>query len=266
MASSTDYMLTSEVECERLERQADLHGRDRVFDHIRLEPGMRFLDAGCGSGWVARRVAARYPQAEIVGVDLSQDYVTFARQRAATEGLTNVTFEQGDLQDLRFGSASFDVVWSQFVLYFLPDPKGAMQGFRRITKPGGKVIAALHQLPALNSPTDAAVLEPMAAFVRLVVARLRPEAMPRLFGEVGLKDVALDVQLDTIYSKLPGPADAAQLRNVEEVLSGPMQRMSDRLGGPDAARALLRDWMAYVSRTDTASISGYWVASGTVPV
>jgi ubiquinone/menaquinone biosynthesis C-methylase UbiE len=258
-------MLTSSVECERLERQADLHGRDRVLDHIHLEPGMRFLDAGSGSGWVARHVAARFPEAEIVGVDLSPAYVAYAQKRAAAEGLNNVTFEQGDLQDLRFAPATFDVVWSQFVLYFLEDPKRAMQGFRRITKPGGKVVAALHQLPAFNFPTDAEVLEPMGAFTRLILAGLRPEAMPLLFHEVGLTNVRLNVQLDSIYSKLPGPADATQLRNVEEVLSGPMQRMADRLGGAEAARNLLRDWIAYVSRPDTATISTYWVASGTVP-
>jgi SAM-dependent methyltransferase len=98
-----------------------------------------------------------------------------------------VTFEKGDLQDLRFAPATFDVVWSQFVLYFLEDPKRAMQGFRRITKPGGKVVAALHQLPAFNFPTDAEVLEPMGAFTRLILAGLRPEAMPSSFTKSDLR-------------------------------------------------------------------------------
>ena len=45
MTHSTDYMLTSAVECERLERQADLAGRSRLLEHIKLQPGMRLLDA-----------------------------------------------------------------------------------------------------------------------------------------------------------------------------------------------------------------------------
>lgn len=224
MAASTDYMLTSSVECERLERQGDLHGRHRVFDHIDLSPGMRMLDAGCGSGWVARTIAARFPEAEIVGLDLNPDYVAYAQARADAEGLRNVRFEAGDLQALRFEPGSFDLVWSQFVLYFLPDPQAALEGFRRIVRPGGKVIAALHQLPGSTWPVNHTSQPAMDAFIRAILSGFRCEAMPQMFRKAGLVDMDLEVQVDRIYSKIVGEFDPAHRRNVEEVMSGPLDR------------------------------------------
>src|SRR5690242_7784243 len=92
MADPQDYVLASPVESARLERQGDLHGRDRPLQHISLAPGATFLDAGCGSGWVSRRVASAFPEAQITGVDLTPNYVADAATLARSEGLTNTTF------------------------------------------------------------------------------------------------------------------------------------------------------------------------------
>lgn len=262
MSQSTDYMLTSAVECERLERQADLHGRSRVLEHIQLRPGMRLLDAGSGSGWVSRLVASTFPDAEVVGVDLNPQYVEFARARAEADGLTNLTYEQGDLQSLRFADKTFDVVWSQFVLYFLPNPAAALSEFARVTKSGGRVVTALHQLPGDTYPPGTATELQIDGFLSAILSGFRCETLPQLYRSAGYVDVALDVQLDRIYSKLVGPIDAAHRRNVEDVLSGPMQRMAGNLGGPDAAAALLREWLAFLAREDTTYVSTNWVVTG----
>ena len=266
MAQSTDYMLTSTVECERLERQADLHGRSRVLEHIVLTPGMRFLDAGSGSGWVSRLVAATYPDCEVVGVDLNPDYVAYAAARAKADGLANLTYEQGDLQSLRFADRTFDVVWSQFVLYFLPDPQAGLREFGRVTRLGGQVITALHQLPGETFPRGHAVQAPMDGFISVILSGFRCEALPQLYRSAEYENIDVQVQVDRIYSKIVGSIDAAHRRNVEDVMSGPMQRLASSLGGPDAAAALLADWLAFLSRDDTTYVSTYWIAKGNVPV
>ncbi len=265
MAASTDYMLSSSVECERLERQGDLHGRSRIFDHIHLEPGMRMLDAGSGSGWVAREVAARFPEAEVVGVDLSPGYVAYATDKAKAAGLRNVRFETGDLQSLHFDPGTFDLVWSQFVLYFLPDPQAALAGFRRITKPGGKVMAALHQLPGEVYPPNVTSQPFMDALTRKILTNFRCEAMPQMFRRAGLTDIGLDVQRDTIYGKVDGTYSAAQRRNLEEVMSGPLERIGPTVSAGESPAECFARWIAYMDRPDTTYISGYWVARGTVP-
>jgi ubiquinone/menaquinone biosynthesis C-methylase UbiE len=55
------------------------------------------LDVGCGSGSMARLLAAKYPDARVVGVDLRSDYVAYDRDRARGERLDNLRFEQGDI-------------------------------------------------------------------------------------------------------------------------------------------------------------------------
>jgi SAM-dependent methyltransferase len=254
-ADPSDYVLASSVESERLERQADLHGRDRPLQHISLRPGAAFLDAGCGSGWVARRVGAAFPEANITGIDLTPAYVADARTLARSEGLRNTTFVVGDLMNLPFADATFDVVWSQFVLYFLPDPQQAVREFRRVTKPGGKVVAALHKFPAYIDPDDFPERPQMDAIVDFVIGKCPPETVPRLFANAGLTDIDVVIERDRIYSKLGGPVDAARRRNSEEVLASV----------PTELRAAADAWLRYLDRPDTNVIVGYWLTKGAAP-
>lgn len=260
-----DYMLASAAECERLERQGEMHGRDRPLTHIRLKPGQRFLDAGCGSGWVGRVVARAFPDAEIVGVDLNPGYVEFARRKAEAEGLMNTTYAVADLQSLPFDAASFDVVWSQFVLYFVPDPQKVVDEFARVTRPGGTVLSAVHHLPALNDPPfeDQDLL---TRYSRTVLRGWRSEALPGMFHSVGLVDVDIAIERDRIYGKLPGaPLDDGHRLNYETIFAATIDRVADGLGGRERVRQMQQNWLAYLARPETTAIAGYWVASGTAP-
>jgi ubiquinone/menaquinone biosynthesis C-methylase UbiE len=72
---------------------------------------------------MARLFAARHPHAQVTGVDLRADYLAYARQRAAREGLRNLDFRQGDIFQLPFPDVSFDVVWSKYVLQWVKEPR-----------------------------------------------------------------------------------------------------------------------------------------------
>lgn len=155
---------------------------------------------------------------------------------------------------LPFPDAFFDVVWSQFVLYFVPDPQQVVREFRRVTKPGGRVIAALHKLAPVADPP----FEGQADLDRVfdaAIGRCPPERLPRLFSNAGLVDLDVKVELGTIYSKVGGPIDAAHRRNYEEVM----------LHVPEERRGAVDAWFRYLDRPDTTAISGYWVTSGRVP-
>src|SRR5208282_3031344 len=156
--SERPYSLHSENECDRLEFQAEIARIGDYFRYLDIPTHARILDAGCGSGSMTRLLAKRYPGTLVTGFDLNTDYLAFARARAAAEGLGNVAFEQGDLQAMPFADASFDAVWSQFVLYFLPRPEDAVRELRRVAKPGGQVTVALHHVPWTHHyPVDPAL-------------------------------------------------------------------------------------------------------------
>ena len=111
----SDYVLDSANECERLERQAVLDGLERHLRHLPKYSRASALDAGCGSGSMARLMASTYPGWDVVGIDFNPNYITYARNQSRAASLENLTFEQGDLRALRFAAASFDVIWSRFV-------------------------------------------------------------------------------------------------------------------------------------------------------
>src|SRR2546430_3044797 len=77
-----------------------------LVDALELDPGERVLDVGCGPGRHALAFARR--GIDVVGVDLSDDFITLARDAAGAEGLP-VRFEVGDVREVAY-DAEFDAV------------------------------------------------------------------------------------------------------------------------------------------------------------
>src|SRR6266851_1091192 len=75
--------------------------------HPPLE-GARALDVGCGTGEIVARLAARFPQASFVGVDLEESHLERARVRCAAFG-PRVRFQRGDALALSFPAAELDL-------------------------------------------------------------------------------------------------------------------------------------------------------------
>jgi SAM-dependent methyltransferase len=89
---------------------------------------------------MARCFASHFADASVIGVDIRDDYVVYAQGRAREDGLQNVEFRQGSVFDLPFANATFDVVWSKYVMQWINDPEKAVAEFRRVTRPGGVVV------------------------------------------------------------------------------------------------------------------------------
>ena len=218
-----------------------------------------------GSGWATRLLARTFPDADIIGVDINPKYVDYARRKAADLRLDNVSYVQGDLQDVPLDTGSVDVVWSQFVIYFVPDRQAAVNEFRRVTRPGGRVMVAVHDHPLRKNHPEDPELQPLID--RLVTEALpgwRSMAMPDMFRSAGLSEVGLDISVDSIYSAI-GSASAAQTRNVREVLAGPISARSEIFGSESNAAKFLDNLIRYLERDDTSTITTYWLAHGRVP-
>ena len=113
------------------------------LDFAGVEPSGRILDAGCGTGALAAELLRRTEMAEIVGVDISDAYVAHAKSEIVDP---RVTFETGDLTALHFEDDTFDQVFSQLVLQFVPNTAGAISELVRVTRPGGSIAAAVWDL------------------------------------------------------------------------------------------------------------------------
>ncbi len=115
-------------------RRAATHG---AFFLPYVEAGMRLLDVGCGPGSITADWAQQVQPAEVVGVDLDPAQLALARTHAQALGLTNIRFEQADVQQLPFEDCSFDAAFVHGVIEYLPDPIQAFGEIRRVLKPGG---------------------------------------------------------------------------------------------------------------------------------
>jgi len=105
---------------------------------VRLAPklGERVLDVATGTGWTARRVAAR--GASVVGLDLGADLIEAAKGLATEAGLT-IDFRVGDAERLPFDDGSFDAVISTCGVMFVSRPEVAAAELARVCRKGGRL-------------------------------------------------------------------------------------------------------------------------------
>jgi SAM-dependent methyltransferase len=110
----------------------------------------RVLDVGCGCGLTTRSAARAASSGSVLGIDLSAAMLREAERRASAEGLTNVRFEQGDVQVHAFSPAAFDLAMSRFGVMFFEDPVAAFANIASALRTGGRLVFACWQDLALN--------------------------------------------------------------------------------------------------------------------
>jgi ubiquinone/menaquinone biosynthesis C-methylase UbiE len=105
-----------------------------------IPPGegpVRVLDVGCGTGAMGLLFSEMGHQ--VTGIDLSERMMEQGRRKAAERGLS-MTFLSGDAEDPPFPEDHFDLVVNRHLLWTLPHPERALRSWRRIVRPGGRVL------------------------------------------------------------------------------------------------------------------------------
>jgi ubiquinone/menaquinone biosynthesis C-methylase UbiE len=105
-----------------------------LLSHIASPPSLNVLDVGCGTGFLAMRMAELGHTA--TGIDLAPDMLAAARRKAADAGLP-VTFRHGDAEDPPQDGAPYDVIIERHVIWTLPQPTAALRAWYALLKPGG---------------------------------------------------------------------------------------------------------------------------------
>jgi SAM-dependent methyltransferase len=110
-----------------------------LVDLVSPAPGAHVLDVGCGTGIVARTVAARAgPGGRVEATDSDPAMLEVAREVSAGDAVP-IGWHEGDALDLPFEDAAFDAVLCQQALQFLEDPAAALAEMRRAVRAGGCV-------------------------------------------------------------------------------------------------------------------------------
>lgn len=103
-------------------------------------PDMRVLEIGCGTGTTAL-VHAPYVK-HILATDISKNMIAIAREKAAAEGVENVTFEVTSTDDLRMVANTFDMVMAHSFLHLIDNRVDTIARVFDTLKPGGIFITS----------------------------------------------------------------------------------------------------------------------------
>lgn len=108
---------------------------DRVVRLAAIATDEAVLDVACGTGNAALCAAER--GARVTGLDVTPELLDLARARAP-----ELTWVEGDAQDLPFPDATFDVVLSVFGCMFAPDHRRTASEIRRVLRSDGRAVIA----------------------------------------------------------------------------------------------------------------------------
>lgn len=189
---------------QRFRKQSAAMGRhmtDAIVEEVRVDPGMDVLDIACGTGEPAISLATLMGgRGHVVGMDLSQEPLKLAVERAQQRGLTNIEFRQGDAHQLPFPDHSFDRISSRLGVMFFSDLPRAFGEMHRVLRPGGRIALLVW------GPMQQPYFESTALTVAKIVpgAKIPEEARAMFrFGDAGV---------------LKGGLEGAGFRDVEEKL------------------------------------------------
>ena len=150
-----------------------------------LDAGARGLDVGTGPGRVPLGIARALPALRVEGLDQSAEMIDQARRNATQTGLDEaVRFTVGDVADLPYDDATFDLIVSTMSQHHWADATAGLRELRRALRPGGRVW--IYDLRFALGRAEAAA---RAAFPSLDLHResLRTGWLPlRLIGRLGI--------------------------------------------------------------------------------
>ncbi len=187
---------------------------DRILDLVLPDrPVLEALDAGCGTGFLSFQLAARGHR--VVGVDFAPAMIEEARRKSAPYA-DRVRFEHGDVEQLPFAPASFDLVISRHLLWTLPHPEAAIDEWIRVLRSGGRLVVVDGQFDASVPPVggNARTSDEYAAVgdqLPFLGGRSR-EQIAALLESHGLVNVGSDPLLDLVDAQAQRMIDEGRER------------------------------------------------------
>lgn len=115
----------------------DAEHLERILTFLPVRAGMRILDLGAGSGYLTFALAARFPDAEVTGLDIVEKTLEANRQKAAAAQLRNIRFVSYDGGVFPFADSAFDLVVSRYALHHFPEIDRSIAEVRRVLTADG---------------------------------------------------------------------------------------------------------------------------------
>ena len=232
---------------------------------LAVPAGNQWLDVGCGTGVLSQTILQLAEPAQIKGIDRSEGFVNFARERVQD---SRVWFEVGDAETLTDAPETFDAVVSGLVLNFIPHPERALAEIARVTRPGGVVAVYVWDyaegMQLIRHFFDAAIVIDPSAVEHDEGPRFpicRPDGLRELFTESGLHNVEVcPIEVPTVFRDFddywspflagqgPAPSYAMSLSEERRALLREKIRASLPIDSDGSISLIARAWAARGTR------------------
>jgi ubiquinone/menaquinone biosynthesis C-methylase UbiE len=224
----------------------------RTVARLHLKGGATVLDVACGTGASALPAAAAVGQSgRVVGVDLAENLLTLAREKAKRQGLTNAEFRHADMTSLGYPDGTFDAVICVFGIFFVKDMEALTAELWRMVNAGGQ-LAITTWGPRVLAPMSEKWNETVRGVRSDLVTEFSPwdrittpDAVRRLFTDAGVPDV--EVTPEAGSQPLEGPDD------VWTIAAGSGYRWVIEQLGPEAER-VRQEMVAWARKTRLSAI------------
>lgn len=214
---------------------------DVLLDRAELGPDDRALDVACGTGIVARRAARRMDEhGVVVGLDLNEGMLDVARS-TGSQLEPAIDWRLGDATDLPFPGETFDVVFCQQALQFVPDPASALAEMNRVLVPDGRLAMSVWRPIEFNSTyvvmADALeryVGEDAATMMRSPFPPWDRSALTALLREAGFREAVVTIEVGSM--RYPSTREFLRREAASSPLSEPLGALD-----PTVRDALVED-------------------------
>ncbi len=149
----------------------------QVLERLKIRPGERILDLGCGNGWATRLLARANAGVQAIGVDASPRMI--ARAEALHSLTIRARYDHASFEDLHFRDGEFDRVFSMEALYYAGDLARSIGECFRVLRPGGSAEVLIDYYE--ESPAS----EPWAKVMGLKLHRLSEAGWKQAFERAG---------------------------------------------------------------------------------
>ena len=178
-----------------------------------LKKGDSVLDLGSGGGFDCFLAAKSVGESgRVIGVDMTADMVSKARQNAAKLGTKNVEFRLGEIEHLPVADGSVDVIISNCVINLSPEKINVFREAFRVLKPGGR-LAILDVVALKTLPEE--IKNDLSLISGCVGGTEKIEEITRMLKEAGFRDINIQPKAESresIREWFPG-------RNLEDYVA-----------------------------------------------